>query len=159
MTDKEICEMLKSKMVKNGIQSDCYKSVTNLGYINENSVKITHLYSEDMLIKAIGLAYTVGYKRAEKGRPFKYGDKARPKSDKFVTDKNGNKIYYSNERVKVGDKVVFVGHPASLFSPWPEHGTMGEVIECARYEELWVLWEGEDKEHHNWRSYCKKVVD
>lgn len=51
MTDEEIFDMLKDKLKKNGICTEMCSSYT---------------------IKAVVLAYTVGYKRGEKGRPFKY---------------------------------------------------------------------------------------
>lgn len=51
MTDEEIFDMLKDKMKKNGICTEMCSSY---------------------VMKAVVLAYIVGYKRGEKGRPFKY---------------------------------------------------------------------------------------
>lgn len=70
MSDKETWNMLKNKMEKNGILNTGYATVDPYSFKFYNPI-----YSEDMLIKAVGLAYAIGYKRAEKGRPFKYGDK------------------------------------------------------------------------------------
>lgn len=63
MSDKEIYDILKNKMDKNGIVG-FYFDFPGL-----------FMYDENEMMKAVALAYTVGYKRIQKGRSFKYGDK------------------------------------------------------------------------------------
>lgn len=137
MTDDEIWNMLKGKLEKNGIDVD---------------------YQPECFKKAVALAYTVGYKRAKKGRLFKYDSKT---SNRFVVDKNGNKIYYNDDEVKIGVKVVFTLKGKEPCEVWPEYGTTGKVVKYGSPEGkgLWVVWEGGNEEHHNWREYCKKVID
>lgn len=70
MTNEEIWEMLENKMRKNGLKKKmgalyCNNILTN-GY---------WVYTPDDVHNAIALAYKVGYLRAIKGRPFKFGDK------------------------------------------------------------------------------------
>lgn len=149
MTDKEIWDMLKPKMDKNGIKKETL---------------FEFFYSYDMLIKAVSLAYRCGYGRGIKGRPFKYNNvKPKPKYDfrKFVINENGDKIYYCDDEVVIGDKIVFISHDGSKNSIWPEYGKVGKVVDYAEpcNDGLWVLWEGRNSKVHNWRKYCKKVVE
>ena len=145
MSDREVWDMLKDKMEKNDITGFYFESPS------------LTMYGEGEMMQAVALAYRAGYKRAEKGRPFKYGGKTK-KSDKFVTDKSGNKVYYCDKEVKIGDRVVFISYPSSPSSPWPEHGTVGVITDFTSAEQVWVLWEGEEDKAHNWRRHCKKVV-
>ena len=163
--DEEIWDMLSPKMEKNGIKHDCFKSVSNADFQNLTAFNIP-LYSKEMLIKAVSLAYQVGYFRAEKGRPFKYGDKNSPKSDKFVTNKNGKKVYYCDDEIKIGDKVVFI-LGQDFTDVWPRTGTIGIVKEFSETQivdnvEKAVLVNWYDERggtRHNWPGYCKKVVE
>lgn len=141
MTDEDIWNMLKPKMDKNGIKSLSL--------------------SPKLVMKAVSLAYRCGYGRGSKGRPFKYNN-VKSKPNTYVINKNGDKIYYCNDEVKIGDKVVFIGTSICRSNAWPEHGTVGEVVEyCDIFNEdgLWVKWEDNGETRHNWRMYCKKVVD
>lgn len=141
MTDEEIFGMLKDKLKKNGIP--------------------VYTFTPEM-IKVVSLAYRAGYGRGSKGRPFKYANiKPAPKFDKYVVDSNGNKIYYNDDEVVIGDKVVFISHDGSKDDVWPEYGRVGCVVKYANPEGqgLFVKWEGRSKSQHNWREYCKKVVE
>lgn len=89
LTDHEIWDMLRAKMEKNGVKVDCFKIVSNVDFPNLRAFNYP-LYSKEALIKAVALAYRVGYKRAEKGRPFKYGDKVEKPKKVEETKKNGH---------------------------------------------------------------------
>lgn len=75
MTNEEIWEMLESKMHKNGLISKANLIHISADNYPNNEVKITKTYLEDDVHNAIALAYKVGYLRAIKGRPFKFGKK------------------------------------------------------------------------------------
>lgn len=68
MTNKEIWEMLKLKMEKNGLEI--------AGYLQDYTGEVG-CYDEDDVHNAIALAYRSGYIRAIKGRPFKIGEKKK----------------------------------------------------------------------------------
>lgn len=75
MTNEEIWEMLKPKLLKN--------------YIFPNNVS-----------EAVGMAYRVGYLRAMKGRPFKFGEKKKNGGHQVPVDPNnlpkeGTRVRYS----------------------------------------------------------------
>lgn len=139
MTDEEIWNMLSPKLEKNGIYTEMCPSY---------------------VIKAVVLAYVVGYKRGEKGRPFKYNN-VKTNPNKFVINENGDKIYYNDDEVVIGDKVVFISHDGGKDRVWPEYGTVGKVVNYGEpYPNgLFVRWEGRNNILHNWREYCKKVVE
>lgn len=146
MSNEEIWDMLVKKMRKNGIVFDLIANYSDC------------LYSEETLQKAVALAYKCGYMRAQKGRPFKYGEK-KTKERNFVKDKDGHKIFYEDDAVlEVGTKVVFIDNGSSG-GVWPVHGTVGVVDMIINNEELRVHWLGGEDPRHNWVSYCKKVVD
>lgn len=70
MTNAEIWEMLKNKMRKNGL-----KKKMGALYCDNNLTNGYWVYTPDDVHNAIALAYKVGYLRAMKGRPFKFGNK------------------------------------------------------------------------------------
>lgn len=136
LTDGEIWDMLRAKMEKNGVKADCFKSVSNAGFSNLTALNYP-LYSKEALIKAVALAYRVGYKRAEKGRPFKYGDNKKnghwepvdpnnlpPIGAKLRVAKIIGKIF-----TNIGDIYYRSVKNASLHDP---------------YRELWVTKEKDD---------------
>lgn len=77
MTNEEIWEMLENKMQKNGLISKANLIHVSADNYPNNEVKITKTYLEDDVHNAIALAYKVGYLRAMKGRPFKFGEKKK----------------------------------------------------------------------------------
>lgn len=92
MTNKEIWEMLKSKMEKNKVLTPSW-GTWGLSYY------------EEYVHNAIALAYKVGYLRSQKGRPFKIGEKKEKKKqgrrwvpvDPENLPKEGTKVRYSRE--------------------------------------------------------------
>lgn len=108
MTNEEIWEMLESKMRKNGLKKKmgalyCGNTLTN-GY---------WVYTLDDVHNAIALAYKVGYLRAMKGRPFKFGEKKAKKQgghwepvDPNNLPKEGTKVRYSRECKEYSDYKV-----------------------------------------------------
>lgn len=71
MSDDEIYTMLKPKL-DNSVFNGCIKF--NLPVImGFDGMEKVRCYRENEVIKAIALAYRVGYLRAKKGRPFKIG--------------------------------------------------------------------------------------
>lgn len=124
MTNEEIWKMLKPKMEKNGLN----KKMGGL-YIGKNLVDGFWVYSLDDVHNAIALAYKVGYLRAMKGRPFKFGEKKAKKQggywepvDPDNLPKEGTKVRYSRECsvyskdiVKIGDTGVVVWE--GMFTP------------------------------------------
>ena len=70
MTNEEIWEMLRPKMIKNGLEE--YKGGF---YLNDLIVPVGYVYTADKANEAIAIAYRSGYLRAMKGRPFKIGEK------------------------------------------------------------------------------------
>lgn len=91
MTNKEIWEMLKPKMEKNGLKT--YYRVT----------PYHHILSYDCVDaqKAIAIAYRSGYERAMKGRPFKFGEKKKgghwEPVDPNNLPKEGTRVRYARE--------------------------------------------------------------
>ena len=77
MTNEEIWEMIRPKMEKNGLTSNINVIKTNIDNYPNNEVEIIKAYYESDVINAIALAYKVGYLRAMKGRPFKFGEKKK----------------------------------------------------------------------------------
>ena len=124
MTNEEIWKMLKPKMEKNGLN----KKMGGL-YIGKSLVDGFCVYSLDDVHNAIALAYKVGYLRAMKGRPFKFGEKKAKKQggycesvDRDNLPKEGTKVRYSRECsvyskdiVKIGDTGVVVWE--GMFTP------------------------------------------
>lgn len=77
MTNEEIWEMLESKMRKNGLSAYMFSIPTleniegDIKWVKEQTYKANDVHN------AIALAYKVGYLRAMKGRPFKFGEKKK----------------------------------------------------------------------------------
>lgn len=92
MTNKEIWEMLKLKMEKNGLEI--------AGYLQDYTGEVG-CYDEDDVQNAIALAYRSGYIRAIKGRPFKIGEKKKKKGghwepvDPNNLPKEGTRVRYN----------------------------------------------------------------
>lgn len=139
MTDHEIWDMLSAKMQKNGVKVDCFKTVSNIDFPNLRAFNYP-LYSKETLIKAVALAYRVGYARAVKGRPFKYGDKVEK------TEKSGHwKRIDPNNLPPIGAKLRLVeANPeGSDFFTEQDIGKIyyrvaKGVIAYNPYKELWV---------------------
>lgn len=72
MTNEEIWEMLRPKMIKNGLIE--YQGGF---YLNGLMVPAGYVYIADRANEAIAIAYRSGYERAMKGRPFKIGEKKK----------------------------------------------------------------------------------
>ena len=141
LTDGEIWDMLSAKMEKNGVKVDCFRTET--GDFPSFSYP---LYSKEALIRAVALAYRVGYKRAEKGRPFKYGDKAN-KVEKTEKTKRRNGHWEPvdpNNLPPVGSKLK-VARPITSSKANPiftigniYYRVVDNVNLCNPYKELWV---------------------
>ena len=124
MTNKEIWEMLKPKMEKNGLNGIHMGRIPCSFYLDFNLIK---WYKEDDVHNAIALAYKVGYLRAIKGRPFKIGEKEKKGGHWEPVDpenlpKEGTKVRYSrecsaysNDIIKIGDTGVVVWE--GMFTP------------------------------------------
>ena len=99
MTNEEIWEMVRPKMRKNGLISKANLIHVSADNYPNNEVKITKTYLEDDVHNAIALAYKVGYLRAMKGRPFKFGEKKKgghwEPVDPNNLPKEGTKVRYS----------------------------------------------------------------
>lgn len=67
MTNEEIWEMLRPKLVKNGLDWIHY------GYDSEGNK--FYYFDKKALMNAVATAYKSGYYRSQKGRPFKIGEK------------------------------------------------------------------------------------
>lgn len=100
ITKKEIWEMLKPKMEKNGLTSNIYSCVK----VDDNGFPcffLEEVYKNNDVHNAIALAYKVGYLRAMKGRPFKFGEKKKgghwEPVDPNNLPKEGTKVRYSRE--------------------------------------------------------------
>ena len=92
MTNEEIWEMLEGKMRKNGLKPCGSRLLFTNG--------IANVYAWEDVHNAIALAYKVGYLRAMKGRPFKFGEKKKrgghwePVDPKNLP-KEGTKVRYN----------------------------------------------------------------
>lgn len=75
MANEEIWKMLEPKMVKNGLKSTTSTVRLPDQWCYGDPVDIVKSYEENMVHNAIALAYKVGYLRAIKSRPFKFGKK------------------------------------------------------------------------------------
>lgn len=141
LTDGEIWDMLSAKMEKNGVKVDCFR--TEPGDFPSFSYP---LYSKEALIRAVALAYRVGYKRAEKGRPFKYGDRAN-KVEKTEKTKRRNGHWEPvdpNNLPPVGSKLK-VARPITSSKANPiftigniYYRVVDNVNLSNPYKELWV---------------------
>lgn len=136
MTNEEIWKMLKPKMEKNGLEI--------AGYLQDYICAVA-CYDEDDVHNAIALAYKVGYLRAMKGRPFKFGEKKKKKGGHWQWIKPGEivpdrtKVWYM-KRAKNDD-----GHDTYF----PKIGQ-----ECIKLNppgwsdsDFWVQFEGSEYEY------------
>lgn len=112
MTNKEIWEMLESKMQKNGFHYSLVYDKNNVEY---------EMYSRGLVFDLIAIAYRSGYERAMKGRPFKIGEKKKKGGHWEPVDpknlpKEGTRVRYGRESeeyakepgmINVGDIGVF----------------------------------------------------
>lgn len=99
MTNEEIWGMLKPKMEKNGLKSTTSTIRLPAKWCYGDPVDIVKSYEENMVHNAIALAYKVGYLRAMKGRPFKFGEKKKgghwEPVDPNNLPKEGTKVRYA----------------------------------------------------------------
>lgn len=94
MANEEIWKMLESKMRKNGLKP-CGSRLLFTG-------NISNVYAWEDVHNAIALAYKVGYLRAMKGRPFKFGEKKKRGGHWEPVDpenlpKEGTRVRYSRQ--------------------------------------------------------------
>lgn len=150
LTDHEIWDMLSAKMEKNGVKVDCFRTET--GDFPSFSYP---LYSKEALIRAVALAYRVGYKRAEKGRPFKYDNEAKKVKE---TKKNGHwEPVDPNNLPPIGAKLRL----AKRIGNWSSKANIGDiycrtdknVFTSDPYEEMWVTKKSENYKY----AYCSSV--
>lgn len=165
MTNKEIWEMLESKMRKNGLKKKmgalyCDNKLTN-GY---------WVYTPDAVHNAIALAYKVGYLRSQKGRPFEIGgnktEHSEPKKEKtghwvpvdpFNPPKEGTKVRYSRRfndnaynnfenrtNMKIGETTVVKYGNSGVFGVKPIHGTR-EWWCSSSYPDRFDMWVEDDE--------------
>lgn len=113
MTDEEIWEMLRPKLVKNGLDWIHY------GYDADGNK--FYYFDETALKNAVAIAYKSGYYRSQKGRPFKFGEKKKKGGHWESVDPNnlpkeGTKIKYNRESyiyrkynnyIELNDKGIF----------------------------------------------------
>lgn len=100
-------------MEKNGLISKASLIHVSADNYPNNEVKITKTYLEDDVHNAIALAYKVGYLRAMKGRPFKFGEKKKKGGHWEPVDpenlpKEGTKVRYSRECKDYVDSDEFI---------------------------------------------------
>lgn len=93
MTNEEIWEMLRPKLVKNGLDWIHY------GYDADGNK--FYYFDETALKNAVAIAYKSGYYRSQKGRPFKIGKKKKgghwEPVDPNNLPKEGTRVRYSRE--------------------------------------------------------------
>ena len=125
----EIWEMLKPKMEKNELVSHCYGICSG----------VACLYNPKDFQKAVALAYKMGYERAVKGRPFKYGEKKVKKVeghwekvDPENLPKNETRVRYAREDGKEHHIHPSIGDEGTV--EW--HGGCG--IGFRRDDDSWI---------------------
>lgn len=108
MTNEEIWEMLESKMGKNGLKPCGSRLLFTNG--------IANVYAWEDVHNAIALAYKVGYLRAIKGRPFKFGKKKEKKKggywepvDPNNLPKEGTKVRYARKCKSYDNSIIKLG--------------------------------------------------
>lgn len=166
MTNKEIWEMLKPKMEKNGLKPSKIVEVNFEGDCNIGSIfTVPTTYYESDVINAIALAYRSGYLRAIKGRPFKIGSNktghSEPKKEKTGhwvpvdpnnLPKEGTKVRYSRQfnnnvynrfenrtNMKIGETTVVKYGKFGVFGVKPIHGTR-EWWCSSSYPDRFDMW-------------------
>ena len=164
MTNEEIWEMLKPKMEKNGLSAYMF-SIPTLENI-EGDIKWTEdqVYKDNDVHNAIALAYKVGYLRAMKGRPFKFGKKKKKGGhwepiDPNNLPKEGTKVRYSREidkdynipftewsGMKIGDETV-VMYAGLLFGVRDIYNKFpnSKFVSCSDYPSRFDMWVEDDE--------------
>ena len=170
MTNKEIWEMLKPKMEKNGLKSTV--SVTRVPTIwdGKDLIKFKKAYYEDDVHNAIALSYKAGYLRSQKGRPFKIGSNKTGHSelkeektghwvpvDPNNLPKEGTKVRYSRRfnnnvyntfenrtNMKIGETTVVKYGKFGVFGVKPIHGTR-EWWCSSSYPDRFDMWVEDDE--------------
>ena len=111
MSYDEIWEMLRPKMEKNGFHS----YVCRVFNYELERYERTEFYTPEDFQKAVALAYKMGYERAMKGRPFKYGEKKVKKVeghwekvDPENLPKDGTRVRYAREYVIYNNDLMVV---------------------------------------------------
>lgn len=96
MTNEEIWEMLRPKMIKNGL-----KEYQGGVFLDGLMTPGYYVYIADKAKEAIAIAYRSGYERAMKGRPFKIDNKKKgghwEPIDPNNLPKEGTKVRYTRE--------------------------------------------------------------
>lgn len=121
MTNEEIWEMLRPKMEKNGLSAYMFSIPTleniegDIKWVKEQTYKANDVHN------AIALAYKVGYLRAMKDRPFKFGEKKVKKQgghwepvDPKNLPKEGTKVRYSRKCGKYKDNIIKIGDTGTV---------------------------------------------
>lgn len=140
MTNEEIWEMLKPKLVKNGLDWIHY------GYdVDGNKF---YYFDEIALKNAVAIAYKSGYYRSQKGRPFKFGEKK--KKDRYWEPvdpnnlpKEGTKVRYSREckDYKKCESKIVIGDTGVVKFAGPNHDWFGIKLDKRR------------SQYYNWFSF------
>lgn len=171
MTSKEIWEMLKPKMEKNGLKPSKIVEVNFEGDCNIGSIfTVPTTYYESDVINAIATAYRSGYLRAIKGRPFKIGsnktghsETKKGKTGHWVPvdpnnlPKEGTKVRYSRQfndnvyntfenrtNMKIGETTVVKYSKFGAFGVKPIHGTR-EWWSSSSYPDRFDMWVEDDE--------------
>ena len=151
MTNEEIWEMLRPKLVKNGLDWIHY------GYDSEGNK--FYYFDKKALINAVATAYKSGYYRSQKGRPFKIGEKKAKKQgghwvpiDPENLPKEGTKVRYSrfcehHPAIPVLNKVLSINSIGTVLYKYKKFGV--EVDNswycCSRYPERFDMWVEDDE--------------
>ena len=151
MTNEEIWEMLRPKLVKNGLDWIHY------GYDSEGNK--FYYFDKKALINAVATAYKSGYYRSQKGRPFKIGEKKAKKQgghwvpiDPENLPKEGTKVRYSrfcehHPAIPVANKVLSINSIGTVLYKYKKFGV--EVDNswycCSRYPERFDMWVEDDE--------------
>lgn len=103
MNNEEIWEMLRPKLVKNGLDWIHY------GYDADGNK--FYYFDETALKNAVAIAYKSGYYRSQKGRPFKIGEKKKKGGHWEPVDPNnlpkeGTKVRYSRVDINYDDSYI-----------------------------------------------------
>ena len=135
MTNEEIWEMLRPKIEKHNILVEpgvLYQGEDKLNQLlNPNIIEgkyVTDVYDATVARYAIALAYKVGYLRAMKGRPFKFGEKTEEKK------KGGHWKPVNPENLpKEGTMVKLKKEYCNHYGGVVESGEIGIVFHDASY--------------------------
>lgn len=143
MTNEEIWEMLRPKMEKNALTTK---------NIHAGLFGPIYTYNAKDVHNAIALAYKVGYLRAMKGRPFKFGEKKKKDGhwepiDPNNLPKEGTRVRYSRPICfedefyligwNVGDEGI-VNYHGNYFGVKREGNNWDGVGMFGYYFDMWV---------------------